>query len=76
MGLHLNAIYQLGIEAGRINYDIAPWAHNEVACTSVAQLCMRAALTYQLQLYSRVQRVWKDVDGNTLTRDCDSKHAF
>ena len=53
VGLHLDAVHQLGIEAGRINYDIALWAHNEVACTSVAQLCMRAALTYQLQLHSR-----------------------
>ena len=54
MGLHLDAVYQLGVEAGRINYDIALWAHNEVACTSVAQLCMRATTTYQLQLYSKV----------------------
>ena len=76
VGLHLYAIYQLGIEeTGRINYDVALWAHNEVACTSVAQLCMRAALTYQLQLYSRVQRFWKDVGVNTLTRDMHSKCA-
>ncbi len=76
VGLHLDAIYQLGVEAGRINYDIALWAPNEVACTSVAQLCMRAALTHQLQLYSRVQRFLKSVNGNTLTRDCASKCAF
>ena len=76
VGQHLDAIHQLGVEAGRINYDIALWAHNEVACTSEAQLCMRAALTHQLQLHFRVQLFWKSVNGNTLTRDHASEGAF
>lgn len=76
VGLHLDAIHQPGVEAGRINYDIALWAPNEVACTSVAQLCMRAALTHQPQQYSRVQYFWKSVSGNMLTRDCASQRAF
>ena len=54
-GQHLDAIDQLGVKAGHIHQDVALWAHNEVACTSKAQLCMSLAQASQENFLQHLQ---------------------